>query len=204
MRLEKAAVFSVFLCGPGGQRTLPHLAHVPYSVVFPPLGPTTLTMSTATLPKCWQCRELTFGWLERSWQPSELQPPAPPGPSWLHQAATGSSPSAQCRSETATGSVRFPTPQPPTGGREVHRGTNQVAGGWLGGTKQQQLCRHGTRCARCGLGQMRTCPPGPQSNWRDPKVNQNRSTGRWPTLCQQCWRCTPTERILGLGSGTRR
>lgn len=68
------------------------------------------TMSTATLPKCWQYRELTLGWLMRSLQPSELQPP---GPSWFHQAAMGSAPSAQCLSETATGSVKFPTPQPP-------------------------------------------------------------------------------------------
>ena len=58
-----------------------------------------------------------LGWLERSWQPSERQPPGPPGPSWLHQAAMGSAPSAQCRSETATGSVRFPTPQPPRVGK---------------------------------------------------------------------------------------
>lgn len=159
MRLEKAAVFSVFLCGPRDQRTLPHLAHIPHSVVFLPLSPTTLTMSTATLPKCWQCRELTFGWLERSWQPSELQPPAPPGPSWLHQAATGSSPSAQCRSETVTGSVRFPTPQPPAGGREVHRGTNQVVGGWLGGTKQQQLSSHGTPLGWVWAGPNEDMPP---------------------------------------------
>lgn len=93
----------------------------------PPPNTIIHTMSTATLPKCWQYRELTLGWLERSLQPSELQPP---GPSWFHQAAIGSAPSAQCLRETATGSVKFPTPQPPAGTRTFMQ--THEAGCWEG------------------------------------------------------------------------
>lgn len=171
---DKAAVLSEFLCGPHLD-----LTHIPRSLVLPPPAPTTLTMSTATLPKCWQCRELTLGWLERSWQPSELQPPGPPGPSWLHQAATGSAPSAQCRSETATGSVRLPTPQPPTGEREVHTGLHEAVGRLAQGNQTAAAAaaaaEHTLNACRAGLAlglgdmvrcQMQACPPGPQSNWR--------------------------------------
>lgn len=168
----------------------PHpCSQLPGSPEFPP--PIPLTMSTATLPKCWQCRELTLGWLERSWQPSELQPPGPPGASWLHQAATGSAPSAQCRSEMATGSVRLPTPQPPAGEREVHTGRTRPWGGSPYRIKQQQ--DHSSRGPIKPLGgracagllevvrfQFGPCLPGCQPHRGDPRMNQNKALGGGP------------------------
>lgn len=70
------------------------------------------TMSTATLLRCRQCREVTLGSRAASWHPSALQPPMPPSTSKFQYAATGSVPSPGCRRDTATGSDRFSTPQP--------------------------------------------------------------------------------------------